>query len=81
MSKKMTTTEFSAKFQKIKAMGFVPSLRKGATGIGYTLETLLGINENNYATPDIEGAELKAHRDNSSNMITLFTFNNKALFF
>jgi hypothetical protein len=75
---KITTTDFSEKFREIKEMGFVPSLRKGATGIGYTLETLLGISENNSATPDIEGAELKAHRSNSTNMITLFTFNSKA---
>ncbi|MCA6072425.1 MAG: MvaI/BcnI family restriction endonuclease [Endomicrobium sp.] len=27
--------------------------RNGATGIGYTLETLLGITENNIANPDI----------------------------
>ncbi|MCL2185647.1 MAG: MvaI/BcnI family restriction endonuclease [Treponema sp.] len=59
-------------------MGFVPSQRSGPTGIGYTLETLLGINENNDAFSDIEGAELKAHRVNSTNLITLFTFNNKA---
>ncbi len=52
-------------------------MRKGPTGIGYTLETLLGIKENNDARPDIDGAELKAHRSKSNNMITLFTFNNK----
>jgi hypothetical protein len=78
MAQKMTITEFSAKFEEIKALGFVPTLRNGPTGIGYTLETLLGIYENNEATPDIEGTELKAHRHNSNNLITLFTFNNKA---
>jgi hypothetical protein len=75
---KMTSEEFSAKFAKIKEKGFVPSLRNGPTGIGYTLETLLGIVENNDASPDIEGAELKAHRTDSETLITLFTFNNKA---
>ena len=75
---KLTITEFSQKFRQIKEMGFVPSQRKGPTGIGYTLETLLGINENNDASPDIEGAELKTHRVNYPNLITLFTFNNKA---
>jgi hypothetical protein len=74
----MTIAEFSEKFKRIKDMGFVPSLRKGPTGIGYTLETLLGISENNDTASDIEGAELKAHRSDSANMITLFTFNNKA---
>ena len=61
---KLTIVEFSEKFRQIKEMGFVPSLRKGPTGIGYTLETLLGIDENNDTSPDIEGAELKAHRAN-----------------
>jgi len=75
---RLTTADFSEKFRKIREKGYVPSLRNGPTGIGYTLETLLGIDENNDALPDIEGAELKAHRANSSNLITLFTFNNKA---
>jgi len=75
---KLTTADFSEKFREIREKGYIPSLRNGPTGIGYTLETILGINENNNALPDIEGAELKAHRANSSNLITLFTFNNKA---
>jgi len=75
---RLTTADFSEKFREIREKGFIPSLRNGPTGIGYTLETILGINENNDALPDIEGAELKAHRTNSSNLITLFTFNNKA---
>ncbi|MDR1218756.1 MAG: MvaI/BcnI family restriction endonuclease [Treponema sp.] len=58
----MAIEEFKEKFQKIKNMNYVPSLMRGPTGIGYTLETLLGITENNDAKPDIDGAELKAHR-------------------
>jgi len=73
----MTIQEFTYKFNEIKAKGFVPTMRKGPTGIGYTLETLLGIAENNDAHPDIEGAELKAHRTKGNSLITLFTFNNK----
>ena len=49
----MNILEFKNKFKKIKDMGFVRSERLGATGIGYTLETLLGISENNDAKPDI----------------------------
>jgi len=74
----LSITDFSARFQKIKQTGYTPSLRKGPTGIGYTLETLLGIRENNIATPDILGAELKAHRVGVNSMISLFTFNKKA---
>lgn len=73
----MTIEEFTEKFEKIKNQGFVQTMRKGPTGIGYTLETLLGIKENNAANPDIDGAELKTHRTKGNNMITLFTFNNK----
>lgn len=73
----MTIEEFSVRFNEIKKLGYVQSKRHGATGIGYTLETLLGIEENNDAHPDIDGAELKAHRTNVNGLITLFTFNNK----
>ncbi|MDR2818858.1 MAG: MvaI/BcnI family restriction endonuclease [Endomicrobium sp.] len=73
----MRIAEFKEKFKKIKDMGFVRTKRSGATGIGYTLESLLGISENNSTNPDIEGAELKAHRTNVNGLITLFTFNNK----
>lgn len=73
----MTISEFTKKFREIKEQGFVQTMRKGPTGIGYTLETLLGIKENNDAHPDVDGAELKAHRTKGNSMITLFTFNNK----
>jgi len=74
----MNIDEFQILFNKIKSMGFIKSTRNGPTGIGHTLETYLGLAENNYANPDIAGAELKAHRATSDNLITLFTFNNKA---
>ncbi len=74
----MKIKEFINKFKKIKAKGFIPTTRRGPTGIGHTLETHLGISENNDTRPDVEGAELKAHRAKGGNLITLFTFNNKA---
>ena len=73
----MNLDKFKQEFQKLKNKGFVPSLRNGSTGIGYTFEKLLGLKENNLALPDIENIEIKAHRDNSNSLITLFTFNNK----
>ena len=66
------------KLKELKSKGFIQSKRKGPTGIGYTLECELGIIENNIALPDLEFAELKAHRDNHTGLITLFTFNKKA---
>lgn len=72
----MTKTELIQKLKDIKSKGFVPSTRAGSTGIGHTLESLLGITENNIAIPDIGGRiEIKATRRNTNNMITLFTFN------
>jgi hypothetical protein len=73
----MNLSEFQIMFRELKAKGFVPSTRNGPTGIGHSLETYLGLTENNISLPDIEDAELKAHRSGSNNMITLFTFNRK----
>ncbi|MCK6512927.1 MvaI/BcnI family restriction endonuclease [Myxococcota bacterium] len=73
----MTLDELTTEFQLLKSKGFVKSLRKGPTGVGYTFEMLIGLRENNLALPDIKGIEIKAHRDHSNSMITLFTFNKK----
>lgn len=44
------------------------------TGIGRTIETLLGIPQNSNKTPDYKGIELKSHREKrSSNKNVLFT--------
>lgn len=62
------------KLKKIKKMGFVKTHRSGNTGIGKTLEDLLGIKENNIPLPDIgEVAELKSYRKEAKSMMTLFT--------
>ncbi len=66
------------KFAEIQQRGFVRSARKGATGVGHTLEQLLDLTENNIALPDLGSVELKAHRSDSNSLITLFTFNRKA---
>ncbi len=58
-------------------MGWIKSLRKSDTGIGKTIETLLGIPETNQGEPDClyngMEVEIKAHRSNSNSMVTLFT--------
>lgn len=59
-------TTFLKKFDQLAAKGFVPTLRSGSTGIGYTLETMLGIEENNSTGGDFMGMELKAYRDNET---------------
>ena len=70
--------EFVNALKNIKEQGFVRSQRRGSTGIGFTLENLLGITENNLALPDLGFAELKSTRLSTNNLITLFTFNKKA---
>ena len=74
----MKFTEFKKKLKEIRNKKFIRSKRKGPTGIGYTLETELGIKENNIAVPDLGFAELKSHRENHTGLVTLFTFNRKA---
>ena len=54
------------KLVEIKQRGFIKTLRKGNTGVGYTLETLLGLDENNDCGADFGDIELKAKRDGSS---------------
>lgn len=56
-------TEFLRRFDAVEKMGFVRTLRPGSTGVGYTLETLLGIKENNQPQGDLRGMEIKAYRD------------------
>ena len=72
----MRLSEIQVKLQELEAEGFIPSSRSGSTGIGHTLETRLGLEENNLPIPDIGGrVEVKATRNNWNHLITLFTFN------
>jgi hypothetical protein len=41
---------------------WLPTGRSGPTGVGFTLETLLGVRANSSKSPDFEGLELKAYR-------------------
>lgn len=63
---------------KIAGMGFIPTLKPGDTGVGFTLETLLGLRPTNArGVADLtyrgEPVELKAKRRTTSSMLTLFT--------
>lgn len=69
----ITLEEFVVKFKEIKNMGWVKTHRKGTTGIGKTLEDLLGIDENNIQGPDFGQYELKSKRKNANSMLTLIT--------
>lgn len=61
------------KYKQVKALNFVKSNRENNTGIGKTFEDYIGVVENNIAEPDLAGYEIKSHREESSNYITLFT--------
>ena len=68
-----TYLEVIQKLREIKEMGYIRTHRTGNTGIGKTLEDLLGITENNIPGPNATETELKSARKNVSSMLTLFT--------
>ena len=68
-----TLDDFIREYRKIQDMEWITTHRAGNTGIGKTLEDLLGIEENNFQEPDFGEYELKASRLNSNSMLTLFT--------
>ena len=68
-----TLDDFIGEFERIKSMGWIKTHRSGPTGIGKTLEDLLGIEENNFDLPDFGDYELKSCRVDSGSMLTMFT--------
>lgn len=68
-----TLDDFIREFRSICAMGWIRTHRSGSTGIGKTLEDLLGIAENNIDGPDFGDYELKSCRLDSNSMLTIFT--------
>lgn len=69
----ITYPELIEKLKEIKETGYIKTHRTGTTGIGKTLEDLLGIKENNIPGPNAEMIELKSARKNVKSMLTLFT--------
>jgi len=68
-----TLKKLKEQLKEIEKMGFVKTHRGHDTGIGKTLEDLLGIKENNLKLPDVGKVELKAKRVDSSSMLTIAT--------
>lgn len=71
----MNISQLREKLSEIKQAGYIVSLRRGNTGIGYTLEVLLGVKENNLKIPDFGDVELKSQRRETTSRLTMFTFN------
>lgn len=68
--------ELLGRLREICRRGFVRTLRPGDTGVGMTLESMLGIAANSRRSPDYNGIELKAKRRSgrtSGNRSTLFS--------
>ena len=70
-------TELLGKFDEVRELGWIDTMREGDTGIGYTFETLLGIKENNDQLADFNGIEIKCKgvkedRVSNSTKINLF---------
>ena len=67
--------ELFEKMRDISKLGFVKTKRPGDTGVGYTLETLLGIQANSSQTPDYKGIEIKSGRiaTHTTGRTTLFS--------
>ena len=67
--------ELLSMMRNIANRGYVTTLRAGDTGVGYTLETLLGIAANSSKAPDFRGIEIKSGRSRSqrSGRTTVFS--------
>ena len=74
----MDIVQLRERLSETKQTGYIVSKRRGNTGIGYTLETLLELRENNLQAPDLGNIELKSQRNGVSNRVTMFTFNKGA---
>jgi len=57
------------RLSNISKQGFVASQRPGDTGVGFTLESLLGIRANSSKHPDFQGIEIKAGRTASGSLL------------
>ena len=60
------SNELLQKLEQISSRGFIKSMRGGDTGVGYTLETLLGISANSSKNPDYKGIEIKSSRSRNT---------------
>ena len=64
--------ELLGKLRDINRRGFIKSLVNADTGVGRTLEHLLGVPINSSKAPDYKGIELKSHRSSGDNRVNLF---------
>ena len=66
--------ELVEKLTNISSLGYVPTVKSGDTGIGMTLQNLLGLPPDSSKLPDYKGIELKSKRiSKSKTRFTLFS--------
>lgn len=65
-SSNVIAIELLEQLKIVAQKGWITSLRSGPTGVGYTLESMLGISANNNKAPDYKGIEIKAGRSSAS---------------
>ena len=58
-------SELLSMMKNIASKGYIKTLRPGDGGVGFTLETLLGIKANSSKLPDFQGIEIKSGRKKS----------------
>lgn len=69
-----TQQELADLLIEVNEKGWIKTLRAGDTGVGYTFETLIGIEANSSTEPDYKGIEIKCSRKNGNNTLqTLFS--------
>jgi hypothetical protein len=64
--------EFQRIFEKIKRKGWIKEKQNGKGSCGYTFESLLNKEEDNFPTPDYYGIEIKTMNDNTKTNLHLF---------
>jgi hypothetical protein len=65
--------EFKKLFEEIKNRGWIQTDRHSDQMLGNTFEDLIGLLENNYPHADWNGIEIKAHRNETSSLVSLFS--------
>jgi len=65
--------ELQEYIKNIYRNGWIETRKAGDTGVGYTFESLIGIEANSSKEPDYKGIEIKCSRGRSSTLQTLFS--------
>ncbi len=74
---RLVADELLDKLRGIASQGWIPTMRAGPTGVGYTLESKLGIKANSSKAPDYKGIEIKAGRSKPSGQTSRTTLFSK----